>query len=533
MKKIFFCLIILIDGFLPRISAQQNSEAEIKKIFSARIDSFLNVFMQASELKKPGTDVYSEEVARTYESYFLPDAKVYYEMAPALLDGDRDYPFFLKFSSLKNYISKIKTYYPAGLNQNLIQYAVDYSKLNSGSFNLILQKTVLGTSSNGYEFKNSDTINIEIKAENNLSEFKIIRILNLGSEFSILNDKDNDLVIDANDKCPDVAGTFSDQGCPPSAENRASSYIGIQFNYGISENTTIDGPKKAGLGYNSIIDPTFKMSPVTVDDNNSNRYGVTLQYDRFFGRKRIFGGSIGVSYQYFETELNMQEFFVEFHDIDKFGNDYRRVVRSKSVIAEKIKMSSLMIPLTIKFKKKLFSKGGIFVDAGVAFSLLLSGSGKANASFNYEAIYKLDNSLPTPKFIYDTNVTPGISDWLIQEDFVNSLNGNNAAATNSYFVEQKSNGFDVAVKKEVDQSSDFKLNPAVVLLFSGGFYYTIFKNAEVNLGVLYMSESKSKDNSSGYKLTDKTGEYSSIVNGSDKLDFQSIGIVLGLKFSLK
>ena len=36
-----------------------------------------------------------------------------------------------------------------------------------------------------------------------------------------------------------------------------------------------------------------------------------------------------------------------------------------------------------------------------------------------------------------------------------------------------------------------------------------------------------------YKLTDKTGEYSSIVNGSDKLDFQSIGIVLGLKFSLK
>ncbi len=533
MKKDFFCLVVLMVAMMPGVSAQQDSEAETKRLFSARIDSFLNVFMQASELRKQGTEIYSDEVAQTYSSFFLPDAKVYYEMAPALLDGDRDYPFFLKFSSLKNYISKIKDNYPAGLNQNLIQYAVDFSKLNSGSFNLILQKTVLGTSKDGYEFRNNDTINVEIKAENNLSEFKIIRILNLGSEFSILNDRDNDLIIDANDKCPDEAGTLSDQGCPPSAENRSASYVGLLFNYGISENTTIDGPVKSGLGYSNIIDRTFKMSPVTADDDQSNRYGATIQYDRFFGRKRIFGLGIGVSYQYFSTELNMQDFFVEYHDIDKFGNDYRRVVKAKAVVKEKIKMNSLMIPLTFKFKKKLFSKGGVFVDAGAAFSLFLSGSGKSNTAFNYEAIYKLDNSVAPPKFIYDTSVTPGISDWLIQEDYVNSLNGNDAAATASYFVEQRSNGFDVAINKNVVKSSTFKLNPAVVLLFGGGVYFNILKNAELDLGVIYMNESKSKDNSSGYKLTDKSDEYSSIVNGSTKLTGQSIGVVLGIKFSLK
>jgi hypothetical protein len=190
-----------------------------------------------------------------------------------------------------------------------------------------------------------------------------------------------------------------------------------------------------------------------------------------------------------------------------------------------------MVPLTLKFKIKLFSKGGVFADAGIAFSFLLSGSGKVNTSFDYEAIYSYDRN--TGKFVFDSNVIPGNSDWLIQEDFIKSLNGNNVSSTDSYFQSRKDIGFDVALNKNINQSSTFKLKSGIALLLDGGLYYSILENADLCLGFMYLSDSKKNDSSSGYKITDKSGEYSSIVNGSEKITNNSVGITLGIKFSLK
>ena len=528
MKKYFFCFIIFSAGLMLNVTAQKNTDWEMKKLLPARVDSFINALMRSADLRKTGTENYSDEIAQTYSSFFLPDAKVYNEMAPALLDGDREHPFFSKFSSLSEYLAKVKANFPSGLRQNLIHYTVDYSKSNTGIVKVVMQKVVFGTSREGYQFRNSDTVSVEINTGNNYADLKISRILKSGSEFAILNDRDKDLIIDENDKCPDVAGLVSYQGCPP--PTHPAAFFGLQLNFGLSVTTTVDGPTISDLGYDKIITQTFRMGTIAADNTQATHFGATIQYDRFFGDKKIFGGGIGISYQHFATELDLPDFFVEYHDIDKFGNSYRRRVESKSVIAENIKMNYLMVPLTLKYKQELFTKGGVYVDAGIAFSLLMSGSGKANTSFDYEAIYSLDQ---TSAFVYDNAATPGSTDWLMTTNFVNAHNNASATATDNYFTEHKNAGFDVAANQSVNQSSDFKLKPGMALIFGGGIFYKILENADAELGVLYINDSQNTDITSGYKITDKTGEYSSLVNGSKKITNQSIGVSLGLKFSLQ
>ena len=73
----------------------------------------------------------------------------------------------------------------------------------------------------------------------------------------------------------------------------------------------------------------------------------------------------------------------------------------------------------------------------------------------------------------------------------------------------------------------------VALLFKGGVFYKILENAEADLGIIYLSDSHTNDQAADYKVTDKVGAYSSLMNGSKKLATQSIGISLGVKFSLK
>jgi hypothetical protein len=529
MKKIYCCFVLVLCFFVKHSVAQHNQDWEMKRQLLSRIDTFITVFNQASEFRMPGTDHYSDEVADNYRNLFLPEAKVYNEMAPSMLDGDRENPYVLKFTSLDEYLLKIKTNFSNGLRQDLLRYTVDYSKLSSGNIKVIMQKVVRGISRDGFELRNNDTISVEIKVSAKDSDLRISRILKLGSEFSVMNDRDHDFIIDSKDKCPDAAGIASYNGCPP--PDRALAFIGLELNFGISVTNTLNGPVKSDLGYDQLIDQTLKLGNISPDNMQSSHFGATVQYDRFFGRKRIFGVGSGLSFQHYSTELDLNNFFVEYKALDQFGNSYRRRVFSNSTVVENIKTNYLMIPVTFKYKEKFFKKGGLYVDAGFAFSFLLSGKGKANGTFNYEALYSYSKTSGT--FVYDNNTIPNDSDWIMTGNFVNANNANNSIATDSYFNAHNNAGFDVALNKSINQESSFKLSVGISLLAKAGVYYKILENAEADLGIIYLSENHSNDNSSNYKITDKSGDYSSMMNGSSKLSTQSVGISFGVKFSLQ
>jgi len=265
--------------------------------------------------------------------------------------------------------------------------------------------------------------------------------------------------------------------------------------------------------------------------NNGLSVGGDAEIGYFFGKKAHFGIGVGFQYLYQQGDATLNNFMVQYQSIDNNGNTFRQVITADNQIKEHVMVSNMNIPLLLKYKKRFTQRVGFTADAGILYNLQEKNSYNTNAVFDYEAIYQYNggvlNGLPTS---YDNGVTPATTDYLITKSNFTSKNPN--GDLNAYFASQAEKGHNVGLGVQPDNkkgsvsylqgSVGFLIRPAVNIFLSD--------NVALNLGLYYQFQPFNNNVPSGYRLTDKVGSYSSVLNTVSASNDQSYGLNVGLRF---
>jgi outer membrane protein OmpA-like peptidoglycan-associated protein len=260
--------------------------------------------------------------------------------------------------------------------------------------------------------------------------------------------------------------------------------------------------------------------------------GGDAQLGFFFGKNRHFGLGTGLMFLRESGDITLNNFHAEYQSKDNNGYTFRQVVTANNV-SEHIKADNFSIPLVLKYKNRFSKHWGFTADAGALFNLQMKNSYNTNASFDYEAIYKFaagSDGANTP--VYETSPVPAANDFLItKEQYIkNNPNGN----VQDYFNTKRTQGYNVGLGVTPDSktgtvsyatgSVGFIVQPSINYFFSD--------KVALNIGAYYIYQPFMNTPRTDYMFTNKSGEYSSVMNAATHVNTQSYGGNLGLRFFL-
>jgi outer membrane protein OmpA-like peptidoglycan-associated protein len=260
---------------------------------------------------------------------------------------------------------------------------------------------------------------------------------------------------------------------------------------------------------------------------NGLSYGFDGQVGFFFGEKRNWGIGAGFMYLFQQGDVTLNSFHAEYKSTDEKGNAFRQVITADNPIKEHLQITNLNVPLVLKYKKRFSKLLGFTADAGVLFNVKESSAFSTNASFDYEAIYAYNSNGTT---YYDNSVPPKSTDVLYTKASYNqsSVHG----TVGDYFNYLHQQGYNVGLGVSPNNNSGtvtystgglgFLLRPAINFFLSDA--------VALNVGVFYMYQSVNNTAQGGYQLTNKTGEYSSVLNTVTNSVNQSFGGNVGVRF---
>ncbi|MFI5196321.1 MAG: OmpA family protein [Chitinophagales bacterium] len=265
--------------------------------------------------------------------------------------------------------------------------------------------------------------------------------------------------------------------------------------------------------------------------NHGLSHGIEVQGGYFFGEKQNWGVGLGLMYLCQQGHVTMDNFHVEYASYDNFGNVFRQVVTANNQIKECLKISSFNVPIVLKYQTRCSEKVGFTADAGLLFNLHVQNNYKTNASFDYEAIYKyvgVDGSIAT---VYDDAATPASSDLLITKS--QYLSSQPYGNIQNYFNSLKNDGYNVglAEKPANNKGSVSYMSGSVGFLIRPAVSLYLCHNTTLNVGVYYYYQNFNNTAASNYHITDKTGEYSSMLNTVTNATNNSYGITVGVRYS--
>lgn len=263
---------------------------------------------------------------------------------------------------------------------------------------------------------------------------------------------------------------------------------------------------------------------------NGSSFGFDAQGGYFFGKKRHWGVGTGVMYLGQAATVQLDNFHVEFRATDASGNIYRQVVTPNQPIQEKLKISNFNIPLVLKYKNRLSEQWGFTADAGVLWNFQMKNSYTANASFDYEAIYKYSANPGGVPTVYDNSPTPNTTDFLITKAgyLATDHNGNVGA----FFTQQAGLGRNVGlnVKPKTNTGTvSYRAGGSGGLFLQPSVNYFLSDNVALNFGAYYLYQWPGNNAKSGYTLTKNMGEYSSVLNNVSRSWDQSYGLNVGVR----
>ena len=260
-------------------------------------------------------------------------------------------------------------------------------------------------------------------------------------------------------------------------------------------------------------------------------FGGDAQVGFFFGKKRHWG--IGAGFMYLQQQgfANLDNYHVEYQAYDGAGNTFRQVVTGNNV-SENVTSTNLNIPLVLKYKNRFSKHWGFTADAGALVNLQMNNAYTSNASFNYEAIYKLTQTAEGTVSSYDNSPIPAASDWMITkaEYLKNNPNGNVA----DYFNAKRALGYSVGEGlTPTSRSGNVNYNMGSVgFLVQPSMNYFLSDHVALNLGVYYMMQPFKNNAQNEYHLTEGIGTYSSSLNNVTTVVNQSYGANIGVRFFL-
>jgi hypothetical protein len=261
-------------------------------------------------------------------------------------------------------------------------------------------------------------------------------------------------------------------------------------------------------------------------------YGIDAQVGYFIGKRRRFGIGTGITYMMQSSDVTIGNFRVEYQDNDSKNNVYRQVVTSTTAVTEKLEMTTINIPVTLKFKQRFSTRIGFTMDAGILYNVSMSNKWSTDAQFNYEAIYQFARDASGKTItVYDNLPTPDSHDWLLtKEMYTRTLS---KGTVEDVFDSLHSRGYNVALNvKAKDRSGTlsyttgsigFVLRPAVNVRLT--------KRIHANVGAYMSYQTFENSTASNYRLIDNMGtSYSSMLNTVSSNTVTTIGLNLGLRY---
>ena len=256
--------------------------------------------------------------------------------------------------------------------------------------------------------------------------------------------------------------------------------------------------------------------------------GGDIQIGYFFGEKKHFGIGIGFLYMQQSNEIGIDYFHTEYQSNDARGAIFRQIITANNPIKESITTTNINIPLVFKYKTQFTKKVGFTVDAGILYNVQIENAYTTNATFNYEAAYlrSSDNG-----WVYDPGATLDKNDWLITQS---NYTAKNPTGNMSHYFDSMQNieHYNVALKQGVTNktaavkytigSIGYLLQPAITYRLSERWY--------LNMGFYYIYQNFKKPVNTNAVLTDKPGNYSSLLNSVTNSVNQTYGVNLGVRF---
>ena len=267
----------------------------------------------------------------------------------------------------------------------------------------------------------------------------------------------------------------------------------------------------------------------TLKFNNGASFGADAEIGYFFGKKRHFGIGTGVWYMYQTGDLTMDHFHVEYQSTDNLGGTFRQLLTSDGQVKESLKTSNLNIPLLFKYKTQFSRKVGFTVDAGIMFNLVESSNYTAKTAFDYEAIYKYDVTPEGTTTVFDNSAIPGSSDLIIKKSMYTPLGYSSVAA---YFTDLQQHGYNVGLGVSPNKNTGNVSYTAgtIGLLLRPAISIALCPRTSLNLGVYYLYQDFNHTADANYRLTDKLGQYSSMLNTVTSNMNNSFGLSVGVRY---
>ena len=268
----------------------------------------------------------------------------------------------------------------------------------------------------------------------------------------------------------------------------------------------------------------------SIHPGSGTAMGGNLQIGYFIGKKRHFGISTGVMYTQQTYNLNMNMLSVEYQSTDFWGQTFRQVLSADGPIQEKITTTNINIPLLLKYQTNIGKKWGIMIEAGALFNIEARNAYTTNASFDYGAIYDLQQVDGRPVSVYDNAPTPNSSDWILTKAEYNATHndGNAGPFLNTF----KSQGYNVGLNEKPYSNSGTVPYETVSVGFMAqpSLTYNIGRNLFLNLGFFYAMQDLKNNASTSYMTTNQIGEYNSMLNGVKSSMQSTYGGTLGIRY---
>ncbi len=274
----------------------------------------------------------------------------------------------------------------------------------------------------------------------------------------------------------------------------------------------------------------LNMSPGQLKFSNGYSLGGDAQLGFFFGQMRHFG--IGAGFMYTEQygKANLNNYHAEYQATDGNGNLYRQVVTGLS-LSETVHSSNINLPVVLKYKTRFNKHWGFSADAGALINMRMENKYTTKASFNYEAIYKFDQTGDAGTVsVYDNSPVASTNDWFVTkaEFLKNNPNGN----YQSYVNAERAAGINVGnglVPNSTKGSTTYTMG-SIGLLLQPSFNYYLSDYVALNLGVYYMLQPFKNAAQNNYRLESGIGTYSSVLNNVTASTNQEYGINFGARF---
>jgi outer membrane protein OmpA-like peptidoglycan-associated protein len=260
--------------------------------------------------------------------------------------------------------------------------------------------------------------------------------------------------------------------------------------------------------------------------------GLDAQIAYFFNKNKHWGLGTGFMYLSQGGNMTMDNFHVEYQATDYAGHTFRQVITANRAITETQTINNFNIPLLLKYKTRFSRTVGFTADAGLMFNLVEKTKYTTDASFDYEAIYKLNTSGSTITSVYDNAIVPGSTDLLITKNQYLALRP--TADVNGYFNALRAQGNNVGLGVKARNSKgdvSYKAG-SVGFLFRPAVSFYLSDQAALNFGAYYLYQNFNQGTSGSNQLTNKVGEYNSILSNASSSVSQSVGVNIGVRIFL-